>query len=167
MRLFIGIEPDGEVREALGAWQARLRAAGVSGDWQAADNLHMTLAFIGEWDDPDQVPLPPAAGGFTIRLAGVGVFQRARVLYASAAPCAPLDALAADVRRCLVLARVPCDPMPFVPHITLLRKPVLPEAPDVLALPLPAIAMRVSGACLYRSERVMDRMRYTVIRKNA
>ena len=56
MRLFVGIRPSEAFRSALALLEDRLRAAGVTGRYLDASNLHMTLAFIGEWpEDPEDV----------------------------------------------------------------------------------------------------------------
>ena len=55
MRLFIAIQLDDTIKNALTGIQAALRAARVSGNYTKIENLHLTLAFIGEYDDPDYV----------------------------------------------------------------------------------------------------------------
>lgn len=47
MRLFIGLQPSQQFREALSLVQDSLRANGVTGRYLDPSNLHMTLAFIG------------------------------------------------------------------------------------------------------------------------
>ena len=77
MRLFIAIQPDKEFRSALRAVQNELRRRGVEGNYTRVENLHLTLAFIGEYPDPnavleamEKVSFDP----FTLRLAGLGAF---------------------------------------------------------------------------------------------
>ena len=55
MRLFIAIQPDRQMKDALRAVQNELRRRGVEGNYTRAENLHLTLAFIGEYPDPDAV----------------------------------------------------------------------------------------------------------------
>ena len=55
MRLFLAIPPDRELRRGLTAMQDALRALDVRGNYTPAENLHLTLAFIGDFDDPDAV----------------------------------------------------------------------------------------------------------------
>ena len=163
MRLFVGLEPSPAFRAALYDLQERLRGAGVDGRYLDPANLHMTLAFIGEWPEAVSVPLPRVEAPFSIALSHVGMFQRARVLWAGIVPCEALDVLAGRVRQCLDAAGIPYDPQPFNPHITLIRKPVLPEESLLSVLrPLPA-EMTVSQVCLYQSARGEDGLHYTVI----
>ncbi|MBQ7682572.1 MAG: RNA 2',3'-cyclic phosphodiesterase, partial [Oscillibacter sp.] len=55
MRLFIAIRFSDEVRRALAETQSFLRNRGVRGNFTKVENLHLTLAFIGEYADPDGV----------------------------------------------------------------------------------------------------------------
>ena len=55
MRLFIAIPLSPEMQKALVACMHDLKKQGVEGNYVPAANLHMTLAFIGEYDDPKKV----------------------------------------------------------------------------------------------------------------
>lgn len=55
MRLFIAIRLDDSIRDALTEVQAALRRHRVGGNCTKIENLHLTLAFIGECGDPDRV----------------------------------------------------------------------------------------------------------------
>ena len=164
MRLFIGLRPAGGFPTALADWQERLRSAGVTGRYAAPSSLHMTLAFIGEWHTPDAVPLPEVPVPFSLALGRPGVFAEAKVLWAGVEPSDALSRLADSVRRQLDEAGIPFDRKPFYPHITLARKPQLPEGLDLSALPVQAARMMVDTVCLYRSDRLESGMQYTVIR---
>ena len=66
MRLFIAIPLSEEMKKALVACMHDLKKQGVEGNYVPAQNLHLTLAFIGEYDDPEKVkevlrsvPMPP------------------------------------------------------------------------------------------------------------
>ena len=162
MRIFVGLQPAPDFREALGAVQQRLREAGVTGRYLDPVHLHLTLAFIGEWPEDMSALLPPVETPFPLVLSHIGVFPRAKVLWAGVAPSEPLNRLAAQVRERLRQAGIPFDGQPFNPHITLLRKPVLPgdTLPDIQP---PPVMMTVREVCLYRSERTEAGMAYTVI----
>ena len=54
-RLFIAIQLNDETRESVRETQAAFRRQGVRGNYTPAENLHLTLAFIGEYGDPDSV----------------------------------------------------------------------------------------------------------------
>ena len=55
MRLFIAVKLGEEMLGAVLNMQSQLRRAGVGGNYTKRENLHLTLAFIGEYDDPDKV----------------------------------------------------------------------------------------------------------------
>ena len=52
MRLFIAIQLSDEMKKALVACMHDLKKQGVEGNYVPVRNLHLTLAFIGEYDDP-------------------------------------------------------------------------------------------------------------------
>ena len=55
MRLFIAIRFDNKILDALSRFQASLKKLGVTVRFTPRENLHLTLAFIGEIDDPEAV----------------------------------------------------------------------------------------------------------------
>ena len=77
MRLFIAIRLSDEIKKALVGYMHDLKKQGVEGNYVPARNLHMTLAFIGEYDNPgkvkgimEKVPLPE----FRLSLGDKGKF---------------------------------------------------------------------------------------------
>ena len=75
MRLFIAIRFSEEILDALEEIQEDWRMQGVFGNYTKPENLHLTLAFIGEYPDPElireiisQVRFEP----FRLRLEGLG-----------------------------------------------------------------------------------------------
>lgn len=128
LRLFFALPLPPGLQLALETWQ---RAhPGIRG-WCRPEDLHLTLAFLGELP-PDALPRledaarTVAAGhrAFTLRTAELGGFpdaRRARVIWLGLAPCPALEDLAADLRQALAARGVPFDPKPFRPHLTLAR----------------------------------------------
>ena len=165
MRLFVALRPSPEFRDALTALQENLRAGGVTGRWLSPENLHLTLAFVGQRPDPEGVfnALPKPEEPFDIALSHPGVFPEADVLWAGTAPSRALDSLARRVRDGLSEAGIPFDQRAFVPHITLARKPRVPEGVRLNGWQVPPAAMTVREVCLYKSERGENGMVYTVI----
>ena len=135
MRLFVAIDLDDDARSAIAAEQKRLAEAlaqGSSLKWVRPEQLHLTLAFLGELDearatavidrmDADIVEVDP----FPIVFAGFGVFPphgAPRVLWIGVAAGA-LDVIDVQrhVARRLSRVGVALDARPFHPHLTLAR----------------------------------------------
>lgn len=50
MRMFIAIQLNDDMKDVLQAMQDYMRSRGVKGNYTKRENLHLTLAFIGELD---------------------------------------------------------------------------------------------------------------------
>ena len=163
MRIFVALQPVPAFRDALALLQDRLRAAGVTGRYLTPSNLHLTLAFIGMWPEDISGLLPKVEQPFPMTLSRLGVFPKAKVLWAGVEPSEALDRLALQVRQGLTEAEIPFDGQDFNPHITLVRKPELPESLTLPAIEVPWAEMLVRDVCLYRSDHGEQGMEYTVI----
>lgn len=126
-RLFFGIWPDAPASGTLAA--ATQRAAKKCGGRPTRrENLHLTLAFIGEVEQDGIVTLRAVAGGlgfeaFELVLDRLGYWRHNRIVWAAATVVPPpLAALAAGLSRGLRKAGYRLDEKPFAAHITLLRK---------------------------------------------
>lgn len=124
IRAFVAIAPSDEARDALMEAQARLPA----GRAVERDNLHLTLAFLGERPEPviedshyalDRILAAP----FALRLAGLALLGSARsmALVAEAAPEPGLSHLREKVVQAARDAGVPLERKRFRPHVTLAR----------------------------------------------
>lgn len=130
MRLFVAAYPPADVCDDLAERLAGLTVvrAGARVAWR--ETWHITLAFLGEVPDEQQVAVMDAIGRaaaawttpFDVRLAGGGRFGRGRstVLWVGVEG-EPLAALATAVRDELRHDRLPYDPKPFTPHLTIAR----------------------------------------------
>lgn len=163
MRLFVGLQPTQKFREALALVQDRLRESGVTGRYLDPSNLHMTLAFIGEWPENVSDLLPAVEKPFPMTLSHIGIFEEADVLWAGVRPSEELNHLAKRVRHILADEGIPFDRKSFNPHITLMRKPSIPSQTILADIEIPAVTMLVEDVCLYRSDRGKNGMVYTVI----
>ncbi len=163
MRIFIALQPTPAFRDALASLQDRLRAAGVTGRYLTPSNLHLTLAFIGMWPEDITGLLPIVQQPFPITLSHLGFFPKANVLWAGVAPSEALDSTARHVRQALSGAEIPFDKQDFNPHITLARKPAVPDHVNLSEIKIPQASMIVKEICLYRSDHSENGMEYTVI----
>ena len=163
MRIFAAVRPSDEFRVALSVLQDNLRTAGITGRYLDPSNLHMTLAFIGNWPENISNLLPEVTEPFPVTLSHPGIFPEARVLWAGMEPSPALDRLTAKVQGIFTATNIPFDPKPFNPHITLVRKPSVPDGMDLSKIPVPSASMTVKEVCLYRSDHGENGMVYTVI----
>ncbi len=186
MRLFISIQLDKNLRDALDEFRGSLRLAGVRGSYTRTENLHLTLAFIGEHPDPDEVleALQTVAfRPFELALEGCGSFGDLWWVGTDDSPA--LEAAARRVRRVLAEAGIPFDRKRFVPHITVLRRAELGRSglpkgggqpaggsggidkggslrcSALQALTVPSARMTVRRISLMRSDRGKSGMIYT------
>ena len=167
MRLFIALQPSPGFRAALADLQERLQAAGVTGKYRDPSGLHLTLAFIGEWPEDITDWLPAVEKPFSVTLSHLGIFPEANVLWAGTEPSEELENLAQRVRHRLADEGIPFDRKRFFPHITLARKPFIPERVVLSEFKVPKVSMIVDEICLYRSDRGKNGMAYTVIGSSA
>lgn len=166
MRLFIAINFDNRIKDALIEVQDKMKLQGVRGNYTKPENLHLTLAFIGEYSDPDLVKeiidgirIAP----FDITLDGMGSFGS--LWWCGIKQNDRLDTLARILRRRLAENDVPFDRKKFSPHVTLVRKPesALPLSPNDYADIIKNATMTVDHISLMRSDRGKIGMIYTEI----
>lgn len=158
MRLFIAIRLSDEMKKALVTCMHDLKKQGIEGNYVPAQNLHMTLAFLGEYDDPSKVkevirkvPLPE----FRLALSEKGNFGN--ILWAGVKGNQKLKTYVKDLRAALAAEGIPFDKEKFVPHITLIRKV---SAKKSYQVHLPKADMTVKKASLMRSEQKNGKMVY-------
>ena len=163
MRLFIAINLNDEMHDALMEMQGSLRLSGMGGNYTREENLHLTLAFIGEYSDPDEVldALETVSfRPFDIELSGYGTFGD--LWWVGTTDPSGLEAVVRRIRKALADRGIPFDRKRFVPHITILRK-ATPGKQGKPALDVPAAGMTVESISLMRSERGRHGMIYTEI----
>lgn len=158
MRLFIAVRLPEGMKDALVHAQKELYACGVRGRFTAEENLHLTLAFIGEV--PDAQPVLDALSTvsfapFALALEGMGCFGD--LWWAGLRDSAALEALARKVRRALAEREIPFDRKRFSPHITLIRK----ASGKLPGLQIRETSMTVRAVSLMRSDRGKKGMIYT------
>lgn len=130
--------------------------------WQDAEQLHLTLTFLGEVpasgvDDLVLALSRVEVRPFALALGGVGHFEhkrRVKALWAGVAPSEPLLALQARVAQACALAGFAPEARKFIPHVTLARlSGAAPQVPAWLAAHalLATPAFTVSGFTLFAS----------------
>jgi RNA 2',3'-cyclic 3'-phosphodiesterase len=124
-RLFIAIDIPGPIKEALTQFTRELPAA----RWVPADQIHLTLRFIGEAGPQAFAAIKGALAGiqfhpFQLGLHGAGHFppgKHPRVLWVGVEANPELMELYQDLELALVDVGIPPEERPFSPHLTLAR----------------------------------------------
>jgi len=125
IRLFVALAlPEGH-RQQL----SRLCHGVRDARWVVQENLHLTLRFIGEVEEPRLPEIAKALGRvkfeqFQLTLSGIGHFQngrRIRSLWAGTKQCDALVQLQNRIDSALRHADVPPAGRRFTPHVTLAR----------------------------------------------
>ena len=165
MRLFIAVQLNKKFRNALLDMQDDMMEQGVQGNFTPVENLHITLAFIGEYSDPLEVLEVVRSIKFQpvrISLEGVGAFGD--LWWAGVGEGSDkLKDLASKLRRGLADAGIPFDKKRFSPHITLVRRARYTDGfvPEEEGSKPRMIVDRIS---LMRSDRTKHGMVYTEIK---
>ena len=161
MRLFAAIRFSPAVEEALRAAVGDLRRRG-EGTFTRRENLHLTLAFIGETDRVEDAgaALAALAGSGPVRLEVGGPLGRFGDLWwAAVRGGEELEALAGAAQTALRSAGFSIERRAWKPHVTLVRRWRGP-APQTQVAPA---AMTAQAVSLMRSDRIEGRLTYTEV----
>lgn len=124
LRLFAALAVPDPVAIALRALQDEMPGA----HWRPRENLHLTLRFYGEVQEPVAADIDETlqqialrTRDFAIQIKGVGAFGGAEphALIAKVEPSPPLEKLAADCERAARRLGLKAETRKFTPHITL------------------------------------------------
>jgi len=130
MRLFVALDIPAQVRRALGDFIDRLRPQARSGTWVRPESIHITLKFIGNYDEAKLDAVRSALSVIRseqpaeMHFCGLGFFpheRRPRVLWCGVEASPNVATLASHIDSRLESLRVPRETRAFVPHLTLAR----------------------------------------------
>lgn len=130
MRLFVAIEIPGEIRLVLAAFLKELRGIAPQPKWVRAENLHVTLKFLGETEPWKLRAIERALAAIrsplhvSLEFRGLGFFpneRKPRVFWLGMEASANLKALVAEIDDTLQQLGFPLEDRPFTPHLTLAR----------------------------------------------
>ncbi len=165
MRLFLALWPDDAVRAGLARWSRELHAL-CGGRPTRPENLHVTLAFLGNVEEAQVAEIERAAGEVTSKRVSLvldrpGYWKQNRIAWAGASTVPPeLEALVSELRGALVKSQIGFDAKSFVSHVTLLR-----DAREPKGMPgLDPIPWKIDGFALVRSVTLPRGSRYEVLR---
>lgn len=149
MRLFFALWPPRETAEALGGWASEVHKQS-GGRVTATENIHLTLAFLGDADADRAIQAGHRAVGKRQALpieTAKYVRRNEMVWVAPAAMPAALAELVASLHGELKAASFRLEERPFAAHVTLIRKARMPQSLP----PLPKLEWPVDEFVLVRS----------------
>jgi 2'-5' RNA ligase len=164
MRLFVAINFNNDTRSKLVAIQNELRSRSVRGNFTLAENLHLTLAFIGEVapkkaDKVKTILETVSFAPFDIEVDRLGTFSNNSLWWVGLRESQPLMDLQREIEHKLALGGFVMDGREYRPHITIARKVETDGTPWVIK----PFGETVSGISLMKSERFDGRLAYTEI----
>ena len=166
-RLFFALELPKEVQQQIIQWRAT-QFPEDTGRPVAADNLHLTLAFLGDISAEKQKALSQLAGrisqrGFNLTIDDAGQWLRSSVVWLGPRH-APLGLIQLANMLRSQAARNGCyqSPQPFHPHITIYR-----STTRAVAIPSPNFhwKFKVDEFVLYESVFKQGRTRYQELQR--
>lgn len=167
MRAFIAIEIPAAVRAVLASCRGELQQLPAEASWTRAEQIHLTLRFLGDVDENLKSPLAAAmqkaAAGqppFRLRLSRLGAFpnlRRPRVLWAGfEGELAAAQELQTRLDHELAVLGLPPEDKAWKPHLTLARLKTIGDprawAAAVERYRLPEENFEARRVVLFRSE---------------
>ncbi|MCL1792334.1 MAG: RNA 2',3'-cyclic phosphodiesterase [Oscillospiraceae bacterium] len=166
MRLFIAVNFNNETRSRLLALRDELRYKAQRGNFSAPENLHLTLAFLGECGDKQAAAVKSVLSvvnfePFDITVDCIGRFKRdgGDIWWAGLRGSKPLVALQGELAEKLIAAGFFLDERKYSPHITLGREVITGAKPWQIKL----FGETIGAIDLMKSERINGKPAYTSI----
>ena len=178
MRLFIAVNFSAEQKQQIMQLQAQLRSQALRGNFPKPENLHLTLAFLGETPEEKLNCLKKIIDGlkvpaFEIIFNHAGCFKRGRseLWYLGtdirAGKSETSLSLLQNINRQLVLQigkeGIYVDKKPFKAHITLARE-IKSRKP--IELNFAPIRLLIDNISLMKSEHVRGILTYTELHRS-
>ena len=138
MRLFVALEIPSAVRQNLATLLAFMRSITKEPRWVRAENLHVTLKFLGDAPEGKIDAIRSALGEIrsdkpvALEFRGLGFFpdeKHPRVFWVGTEATPNLKTLAGDIEGPMEKLGISREKREFSPHLTLARfeRPRLPE----------------------------------------
>jgi len=178
MRLFIAINFNNDTRSRLLALRDELQSKSVRGRFSLPENIHLTLAFLGECDGIQATTVESVLDTVNFiqfdiavdcigRFPGVSAKPASRggsrnggdIWWAGLRESKPLIALQRDLTERLIAAGFSLDKRKYNPHVTLGREVKTDDAPRSIE----PFGETVTKIDLMKSERVNGKLTYTAI----
>ena len=175
MRIFIAINFSAEEKQQILKLQTQLRSQAVRGSYPKPENLHLTLAFLGETPEEKINCLKEIIDGlkilpFEITFDHTGCFKRGRsgLWYLGIKP-KPVDVgltfllnINSQLTNQIKKEKLYFDKKPFRAHVTLGK---YIKSPKPIVLTFDPIRISVNSISLMKSERLDGVLTYTELHK--
>jgi RNA 2',3'-cyclic 3'-phosphodiesterase len=130
VRLFIAIAIPEQIRASFASLLKEFRAIAPQAKWVRAENLHVTLKFLGETESAKLAAFENALSAVrssepvNLEFRNLGFFpneKRAHVFWTGMETSANLKTLVSDIDQAAHRLGFPLEERPFTPHLTLAR----------------------------------------------
>ena len=166
MRLFIAINFNNETRSRLLDLRDELRGKSQRGNFSMPENLHLTLAFLGECDSKQTAAVKAVLctvsfKPFDITVDCIGCFKSdgGDIWWAGLRENKALSALHSELSEKLIAAGFSLDKRKYSPHITLGRE----VETDAKPWRIEPFGETIGMIELMKSERIRGKLTYTAI----
>jgi len=166
MRLFIAVNLCDDTRSKLAVLRDELRSSSKRGNFTDKENMHITLAFLGECSEAQKDAAAKAMdmvrfNPFSLSVDRTGRFRRdgGDIWWAGVQNSNELSDVHADLISGLNAAGFGTERRRYDPHITLGREVITDAGPRKIE----PFGETVSRIELMRSERINGKMVYTAI----
>jgi len=158
LRLFFASWPPRETAQALGRWATEV-CDESGGKLTVVENIHLTLAFLGEADREKAAEAARRVAGrrHELPIDAARYVKRNQMVWVGPDAMPPeLASLAADLRASLVHGGFALEERSFAAHVTLIRKARRPASLP----PLPRVAWPVDEFVLVSSKTASNGSTY-------
>jgi len=169
MRLFFAVNFSEEMKSKLIALRDELRSKSARGNFSAADNLHLTLSFLGECDAKELTAAKAVLDSLTVEpmevsIDCIGRFKRdgGDIWWAGISKNEALFALQRDLTDKLLSVGFKLENRRYSPHITLAREVLTDAQPWRIT----SFGETIHSVELMKSERIQGKLAYTAIHRN-
>lgn len=159
MRLFIGISLE---KSKIDKLCRKLYEMGFRGNFTIPCNYHITLAFIGDYNDPNKILEIINRLNFSIQNIKSTKVDLIKDNVCLKCESNLLNDYVKSLRDALKKENIKFDNKPFVPHITLIRKAFIPKINIDIPFEIEFSNLHVS---LFESTRIQSRLVYREINK--
>ncbi len=167
MRLFVALNPSENDKDTIEKYIIRLRQTGAVGNFSRRENLHITLAFIGETDRLDRAVEAmdnTVSEPFKYRLSALGRFkggEKGDTVFLSVEDDSVMKKLASSLSCMLTREGFKLESRSFKAHLTIGREVCGYE--KIRDIPPPGLEISAAEMSLMKSERIRGRLTYTPV----